>query len=151
MKPPSTTFSLEPRYSLLTVAYLAVIYGLSSIPGLGAPEHSPLFLLVMNLGHAPLFAGFGYCVVKSLQRVGQSWARYALTLAVGGVCAALDEWHQSFVPGRTASLGDWVTDLAGIGLMLCALHLYARGMEARSPAAAPSTPCPATGPLDLSR
>lgn len=36
-------------------------------------------------------------------------------LAVAGVLAfaAVDEWHQQFIPGRSTELADWVADAAG--------------------------------------
>jgi VanZ family protein len=143
----STRIELEPRHSLLTVAYLAAIYWLSSLPDLGGPGQGPLLLLLMNIGHAPLFAGLAFCVTNSLRRIGEPGARYALALAVSGACAALDEWHQVFVPGRNASIGDFAVDLVGIGAMLLILWLRARAKEAhRAPAATPRTPCAATGP-----
>ena len=45
-----------------------------------------------------------------------SWAGYrggsaipvSVLILVGIGYGALDEWHQSFVPGRDASVGDWV-------------------------------------------
>ena len=153
---------LNPRYSLLTAAYLATIYRLSSIPDLSTSERDPLVLLVMNLGHIPLFAGLAFCVWKSLSSVGHSrWVRYALALGVSGACGVLDEWHQSFVPGRCSSVGDVLLDLAGIGGMLLVLFLHALGQERRrardvarlerlatSPSS-PSTPCAATGQQSL--
>jgi VanZ family protein len=36
---------------------------------------------------------------------------------------ASDEWHQSFVPGRSAEVADWVADTAGAA---CAAVLYVR-------------------------
>ena len=127
MRPRSSMrIDLDPRYSLLTAAYLAAIQWLSSLPDLGTDGDGPLVRLVMNLGHAPLFAGLAFCVVKSLRTAGESWARYALALAVSTACAALDEWHQSFVPGRHSSIGDLLLDLAGIGVMLLFLGLGTR-------------------------
>jgi len=35
---------------------------------------------------------------------------------LGWVYAASDEWHQSFVPGRTPQPGDWVADAVGVVL-----------------------------------
>jgi VanZ family protein len=148
----STRIELEPRYSLLTVAYLVAIYWSSSRPDLGAPD-GPLLRLVMNLGHAPLFAGLAFCVVKSLRRVGESSARYALAFAVVGACAALDEWHQFFVPGRSASISDLALDLAGIFGMFLILRLHTRFKEAarNMSAATVPTPGPATPPMGLPR
>jgi len=36
--------------------------------------------------------------------------------AIGWLYAASDEWHQSFVPGRTPALGDWIADAIGVVL-----------------------------------
>ena len=49
-------------------------------------------------------------------------AALALALAYGG----LDEWHQSWVPGRTPSVLDWVADGAGAGLACAAVALWNR-------------------------
>ena len=38
--------------------------------------------------------------------------------------AATDEWHQSFVPGRTASIKDWLADAAGILVALIVLAAW---------------------------
>lgn len=43
------------------------------------------------------------------------------------VCAALDEWHQSFQPGRTALLSDVVIDACGAGIALFVVQIYLRG------------------------
>lgn len=41
---------------------------------------------------------------------------HALLLGLGYLYGALDEWHQSFVPGRTPSVVDWVADVVGVTL-----------------------------------
>jgi VanZ family protein len=49
-----------------------------------------------------------------------SWQRAAVALLIAATYAATDEWHQSFVPSRTADLKDVLIDSSGalIGLML---------------------------------
>jgi VanZ family protein len=116
---------VDLRYSILTAAYLASIYGLSAIPDLGTPKQEPLVVLLLNLGHAPLFAGLGFCVLKSAFGTPNVSAPYVLAFVASAACAALDEWHQSFVPGRHCSLGDLLVDLAGIGGVLLFLRLDA--------------------------
>lgn len=37
-------------------------------------------------------------------------------LLVGALYGLSDEWHQMYVPGRFADLGDWIADLAGLAL-----------------------------------
>jgi VanZ family protein len=115
---------LEWRYGLLTAALLAAIYGMSSVPDLGTSESDPLVLLAQNLAHAPVFAVLGFCWLKALSGGPEiSGLPYGLAAAATGVCAVLDEWHQSFVPGRHASVGDLLLDVAGIGAMVMIVRL----------------------------
>lgn len=129
---PVPPVRIERRYALLTAAYLVGIYWLSSLPDLSNPKQDPLTLFLMNLGHLPLFAGFAFGVLKTFKAVGKSWwPRYALAFAASAACGALDEWHQSFVPGRSSSVGDFLVDVLGIGAMLLLLRLLALRTERR--------------------
>jgi len=142
---------IDPRYALLTAAYLMVIYWLSSLPDLSGPRQDPLTLFLMNLGHLPLFACFAFCVLKTLKAVGKSWwPRYALAFAASAACGALDEFHQSFVPGRDASVGDFLVDVVGIGAMLLLLRLAAlRASRRRALSPPPSGASNPTGPVGM--
>jgi VanZ family protein len=115
-------FKARRRYLLITLVLLIAIYTLSSIPDT-SDKQNRLEALLSNLAHAPLFAGVGFCLVKTIS-AGEavSWRTRVGVLLVGGICAALDEWHQSFVPGRHASLNDFLLDLTGIVGMLLILH-----------------------------
>jgi VanZ family protein len=117
---------IEPRYGLLTLAWLAAIYWLSSRPELGTTEAHPLVALTSNLMHMPLFAGLAFLLLKTFS-AGQeiSWRLYAVVLLVTAGYAALDEWHQSFVPGRFASVGDFLLDVMGIVAMMLILRFMA--------------------------
>ncbi|MDI1321017.1 MAG: VanZ family protein, partial [bacterium] len=55
-----------------------------------------------------------------------------LALLLAAVYAATDEFHQSFVPGRTASLGDVLIDITGA---FVALAVAAAWQKWRMPAA----------------
>lgn len=46
-----------------------------------------------------------------------------LALLIASVYGASDEWHQSFVPGRSSDVADWIADTLGAAL---AITLYAR-------------------------
>ena len=130
------------RYRLLTVMYLSGIYWLSSIPDLGTRQR-PLMDLAQNIGHAPLYAVLAFLVLKSCSGIpASSWPLKAAVLLAGAAWAALDEWHQSFVPGRSCSLGDFLVDLIGMGVMLAFLHWRAvRSMRRPAPdVAAPDPP-----------
>jgi VanZ family protein len=115
---------LEWRYSLLTLALLAAIYWMSSVPDLSTAESNPLLLLAQNLAHAPVFAMLTFCWLRSLSGgLEISAPAYGLAGSASGMFAVLDEWHQSSVPGRHASVGDLFLDIAGIGAMLVIVRL----------------------------
>lgn len=42
------------------------------------------------------------------------------------ICACLDEWHQSFRPGRTPLLSDVIIDACGAGIALFVVRVYLR-------------------------
>jgi VanZ family protein len=152
LRRPVPPVRINPRYALLTAAYLMVIYWLSSLPDISGPRQDPLTLFLMNLGHLPLFACFAFCVLKTFEVVGKSWwPRYALAFAASAACGALDEWHQSFVPGRSSSVGDFLVDVLGIAAMLLLLRFAARRAERRRSLSPPSRPgaSNATGPAGV--
>ena len=68
-----------------------------------------------------------------------SWRQAGLALLIAAAYAATDEWHQSFVPSRTADLGDVLIDSTGasLGLLLalleCKLAAHRRFFRATHP------------------
>lgn len=55
-----------------------------------------------------------------------------LAAAAGSGYGATDEWHQSFVPGRSCDPFDWTTDIVGAlaGAAVAVLLLRTRGAQA---------------------
>ncbi len=98
---------------LPAVAYAGVIFALSA-------QANPLqflppeLLLQDKLLHAIEYAALAGLLVPALRLGGRS-PRGALFLAVlvASAYGATDEIHQSFVPGRTADVLDWVADTLG--------------------------------------
>ena len=98
--PTDMGIHLEWRYSLLTAALLAAIYGMSSVPDLGTTESDPLVLLAQNVAHAPVFAVLTFCWLRALSGgLEISGQASAVAGVASGVCAVLDEWHQSLGAG----------------------------------------------------
>ncbi|ATX82237.1 VanZ like family protein [Mariprofundus ferrinatatus] len=54
-----------------------------------------------------------------------------LTLLFCAIYGATDEWHQSFIAGRDASLFDWLADITGALLLTAALWKRERGLLER--------------------
>ena len=66
-----------------------------------------------KLIHSVLYGILGVCLAWSKLRTGSKIPGYQLLL-VGIVYGYLDEWHQSFVPGRFPSWGDGLADVLGL-------------------------------------
>jgi len=125
----SLTDQLELRYSFLTLAAIAVIYLLSSMPDLSA-EGDPLLQLAWNLAHIPAFGTLAFLLLKAISGTERaSWERCGVALLGSAAYAVADEWHQSFVPGRHASAGDFLLDLAGIAGTLLIVRFTGFGMR----------------------
>ncbi|MDI3340204.1 MAG: VanZ family protein, partial [Sphaerobacter sp.] len=83
-------------------------------------------------GHLVAYGILGYLLVEAVgvSRVEPgTTARLALLLAV--LYGISDEWHQSFVPGRDASLGDLFVDAVGawLGVALQQTRAAVRGLR----------------------
>ncbi len=73
-----------------------------------------------KIEHAGYFFLVGLLAVRAA-RFYEGWAawRTALTLLPGALAlGVLDEFHQSFVPGRSVEAGDVAADVAGVLLAL---------------------------------
>ena len=107
------------RYWLPVFAWAGLIFALSSIPSLesGLPKAGDLVL--RKLGHMIEYAVLALLLHRAL-RAHSLAPRRALTSAavLALLYAVLDEYHQSFVPGREGSPRDVLIDALGIGSAL---------------------------------
>lgn len=72
-----------------------------------------------KLMHIILYAGFGFLLYYTIKNSSNSIVyNYALLFAIiiGTVYGISDEFHQSFVPGRTASIRDLAADIIGLAI-----------------------------------
>lgn len=103
------------------VAWAAVILVATSLPGRVLP---PAFPHADKLVHLASYGVLGALVARALRTGGarapspRVFAAAAATLAL---FAAGDEWHQQFVPGRSADRADWLADMIGAAAGLAAL------------------------------
>jgi VanZ family protein len=104
-------------------AFMVVVFSLAGSSGLPDVEESwhPLI-------HAVAYLVFGILCLRAthggLARLRPGPTVAALALAAG--YAALDEWHQTVLPGREASVADWIADVAGIAVACGAVGLMFR-------------------------
>ena len=112
--------------------WMALIYALSAQPEVPGPgDKGSLLRDVFNYGaHAASYALltlFSWRVARSAMPWLPRWAARYPGWAAGiwsALFAVSDEYHQSLVPGRTASLWDLMVDLMGIATMLVMLAYW---------------------------
>jgi VanZ family protein len=105
------------RWGLL-LGWAALIWIASSRPGRpGAAEFWPSFL--HNGAHVVVYGLLG--LLWMLAAPGSRRARLLGAIAVAALYGAIDEWHQSTVPQRTASAADVLSDTIGAAWFGCVL------------------------------
>ena len=123
---------LTLRTWILVVAYLALIFGVSSIPQ--NPLSHTCFKVSDKLAHMAEYAGFGLLLTvaarSTLRRVPR-WLLMVSVVLIGAAIGALDELYQTTVPGRERELLDWVADVAGVLVGSCAAMALNSWMTAR--------------------
>lgn len=106
------------RLFLVSVSLL-IVY-LSHQPSLKPPVE--LFPHQDKVFHMIEFGGLGLALVLNTDLFGKRYKRSRMI--VSGICwALLDEFHQSFVPGRDSSFQDAFADIAGL---ILAIWLFSR-------------------------
>jgi len=112
--------------------YAGLIFWLSSQPD-PLPFVPSSILDHDKLLHGALYGVLGALLMGATAGFGLAAGRaFALALLLASAYGASDEFHQSFVPGRTADVGDWVADTAGaaLGASLAAAGLRRRRARA---------------------
>ncbi len=120
----------RPWHIVCPLAMTALIFWLSSIPGTLYSDDPFVYRLfvwvppdVQNLLHVPVFGLLGWLAGWALQAWTPSvFAALSSAFIWGAGYGVLDEWHQSFVIGRYASLSDALLDMAGVALGLWLLR-----------------------------
>lgn len=132
-----------PGRLLPPVVWMGVIYALSDRSTLPYPDDLDA-KLVSIAGHFTVFAVLAVLFWWALGLGRMAAGHRAVTAAVLAVVyGVVDEWHQSFVPGRTPDVLDILTDAAGaIVAMLVMTWMDRRGVfrgwEGESEAPSPS-------------
>ena len=121
------------RYWVLSLLYMALIFVVSSWeqPPLPMPEFE--WLTIDKLYHFIEYAILGgllaIAFVKAKPAVMPSKLIWLVATVLSILYGASDEWHQTFVPGRFATLADWVADVLGSIAGVLAVYLYYRSNQ----------------------
>jgi VanZ family protein len=99
-------------------------------PNATPEEFEFVHFLIRKLAHLTEYAVLALLVFRALKRSFRSppagkfsWQTAGLALLMTAAYAATDEWHQTFVPGRTPAVGDVLIDSSG-GLISLLIVLF---------------------------
>jgi VanZ family protein len=96
------------------IVWMAVIFALSAQSTLPSLPQGAADTIFKKAGHAVAFAILCVLVARGLHGPQPAqWRRLASAVALAALYGATDEWHQSFVPGRSTRVLDWLVDLSG--------------------------------------
>lgn len=102
------------------IAWMALIFLLSSLPKEAIPVSGGE--TVSAIAHLLEYGVLALLLSKALEASSGVWSRsmprFAASIAITLLYGLSDEWHQSFVPGRSSSLSDLGVDAAGAVLAL---------------------------------
>lgn len=102
------------------------------------PRASPetlemLHFVIRKAAHVTEYFIFSLLVLRGIRRERPGWifAWGLAAVAIAAGYAALDEFHQAFVPGRTASVRDVLLDTSGAAM--AQLLVWLRARQRKSP------------------
>jgi VanZ family protein len=127
------TFSVQ-NTSFYTERILSFLF-----PGISSQQVDLIHAFFRKAGHLSEYFILGLLLFRGFRGASMAfwnWGWSFLSLLVVVLWAAIDEFHQSFVPARTASLLDVGMDTAGGILALCVIalcHRHRKNRGIRSP------------------
>jgi len=99
---------------------LGVMWYCSSLPG-GSVGASFSWMPVVY--HLSIFAAFAFFFLVLVAKKRIKFREISLAIIVSLIVAILDEFHQSFVPGRSCTIQDVLIDMTGATVMIIACFL----------------------------
>jgi len=99
-------------FLLLALGWMVFLFYLSHQPGIDAPM---LFAHQDKVFHAGVYGVLGMLLLAALPRdsAGYSWRQVRISTVIASLYGISDELHQSFVPGRSTEVWDWMADTVG--------------------------------------
>jgi VanZ family protein len=127
---------MRSRYSVLrwlpALLLMIVIFTFSSMPASNLPFFGELDFLLKKGGHAIGYAMLGLAYFFALPPRLSTGYRWALALLMAILFALSDEFHQSFVEGRTSTLRDVGIDTFGAAVALTVAAIYSSNSKSKS-------------------
>ncbi len=103
-------------------AYCGLIFWLSAQETLPVPS---VFNFQDKVLHAGAYGVMGVFSIRALRHLRLSRPYLALlSILFCSLYGLSDEWHQSFVPGRSVSIWDWLADSVGGAMAVWFMRVY---------------------------
>ena len=122
--------ALRFLFLLLALGWAGVLYYLSAQPGTDTPQ---LFMHQDKIMHFVAFGLLGFLIMGAIRARGdthRNWQVWIIVLLVG-LYGITDEIHQSFVPGRDASIYDVAADMTGGVLGAWAMYFLVKQVRSK--------------------
>ncbi len=107
--PRSSDGGRRGALTIAALAWMALIFGLSSLPGSTVPVSGHLG----SVGHFILYAVLGILLDLRFRETMSPRGAVIAAVAVASLYGFSDELHQTLVPGRFPDPADWVVDTLG--------------------------------------
>jgi VanZ family protein len=112
------------RYHLPFYLFAAIILTVSSMPHFNPPNFEITFL--DKIAHFIEYSIFSFLALRSLGKLLVFRNRNKLywgVFIISVVFAALDEWHQAYIPGRFSDIYDFIADFFGSIIVVLAVFI----------------------------
>lgn len=111
--------------SILPIIYVSLVWLQSRYFNPNKIDHLPLVGSLLEHGHFILYAILYVLILCALMSYGRITFRKECMAAIISICCAFaDEWHQHYVPFRSASLDDMLKNIAGIIVIALIVHMW---------------------------
>ena len=101
--------------------WMAALFAVSHQPSLPSAPDALLDTLIKKSLHAVAYGILAWLWWRALAVVRDPRVRAAVSFVISALYAASDEWHQTFVAGRTGRASDVLIDVAGVVVALAVL------------------------------
>lgn len=98
--------------------WYTLIWTISSIPAKDIPSVN--LICFDKLAHIGIYAVLGLLVIRGLKGYRLDWTAMLLIYALLVLLASADEFHQTYIPGRSVSPYDQLANVLGLTLGMLA-------------------------------
>ncbi len=97
---------------------MGLIFFLSAQPKLPGPDNPFWDIILKKAGHFTVYGILAWLILRALCEKELALRLLTNSWILTALYAASDEFHQHFVPGRHATVRDWIIDITGAAFTL---------------------------------